>query len=82
MQKVISNCYALFLCNLMGDFKLQAKTIHERFQSEYLPYILEQVTQQKKEHVESEIEKRLKKEMKNLKDTNKKLDEKIVKLNQ
>ncbi|HDR7750658.1 recombinase family protein [Bacillus paranthracis] len=64
------------------DFKLQAKTIHEKFQSEYLPYILDQITQQKKEHVESEIEKRLKKEMKNLKDTNKKLDEKIVKLNQ
>lgn len=64
------------------DFKLQAKTIHERFQSEYLPYVLEQVTQQKKDHVELEIEKRLKKEIKNLKDANKKLDEKIVKLNQ
>ncbi|MGY1419981.1 recombinase family protein [Bacillus cereus] len=64
------------------DFKLQANMIHERFRKDYLPYVLEQVTQRKKEQVESAIEERLKKEMQSLKGSKKKLDEEIAKLNQ
>ena len=55
--------------------------IHERFRQDYLPYVLEQVTQQKREQVESAIEERLKTEMQSLKGSMKKSDEEIAKLN-
>ncbi|WP_240691146.1 MULTISPECIES: recombinase family protein [Bacillus] len=77
-EKKIRRIYDCKNCN----FKLQAEMVHEQFRKKYLPYVLEQVTQGKKDQVELSIEKRLRKELSDLRSANRKLETEAIELNQ